>query len=84
MLVVELDGSQHGESETIAYDATRTRYIAATGYEVLRFWNGDAMARTVDVLETIYATVARRLDGRQLSVRAVAAGHLPPVAVEDD
>ena len=38
MLVAELDGGQHAESE---YDARRTKYLNAQGYSVLRFWNDE-------------------------------------------
>ena len=40
-LVVEIDGSQHGEDE--AYDARRTRQLAEAGWTVLRFWNHDVL-----------------------------------------
>src|SRR4051794_17937758 len=38
-LVVELDGGQHGNDETIAYDAARTRWLNDEGFRVLRFSN---------------------------------------------
>jgi very-short-patch-repair endonuclease len=38
MLAVELDGSQHAESD---YDERRTAYLNARGYSVLRFWNDE-------------------------------------------
>ena len=38
-LIVELDGHQHGERHTAAYDAERTAYLNELGYIVLRFWN---------------------------------------------
>lgn len=41
-LIVELDGDHHGADETVAYDETRTRWLEANGYNVLRFPNGDA------------------------------------------
>ena len=36
-LAIELDGGQHFEDERQAYDARRTRYIAARGIRVVRF-----------------------------------------------
>ena len=48
-LVVELDGSQHNETE----DASRTRDIEAMGYRVLRFWNNDALIQQQVVLAVI-------------------------------
>jgi adenine-specific DNA-methyltransferase len=40
-LVIELDGSQHGEDSNIAYDERRTRYLEAAGFGVLRIWNHE-------------------------------------------
>src|SRR3954462_11452402 len=40
-LVVELDGSQHGEEPIKGRDETRTRWLEREGYRVLRFWNND-------------------------------------------
>lgn len=52
-LVVEVDGSQHGEAE--AYDAARTRFIEAEGFRVLRFWNNDVLNNMDGVLERVAA-----------------------------
>jgi len=40
-LVVELDGSQH--QDRTAYDARRTAWLNAKGYEVVRLWNNDVL-----------------------------------------
>jgi very-short-patch-repair endonuclease len=37
-LVVELDGSQHGEERERQADERRTEYLKSQGYRVLRFW----------------------------------------------
>jgi very-short-patch-repair endonuclease len=58
MLVVELDGSQHGER--VFADNVRTRYLESLGYTVLRFWNCDAVNNMNGVLETIYAAASAR------------------------
>ncbi|HVZ90900.1 MAG TPA: endonuclease domain-containing protein [Rhizomicrobium sp.] len=57
-LIVELDGSQHGTDENIAYDAARTVWLTKRGYRVLRFSNEeflknrdlvtDAIGRAID------------------------------------
>jgi very-short-patch-repair endonuclease len=50
-LIVELDGSQHGDqAET---DAERTRYLNERGYRVLRFWNNEVMANLDGVVGKI-------------------------------
>ena len=56
-LIVEVDGGQHFEDE--ARDERRTAWLESRGYRVLRFWNGDVLSRTDDVLQV----VARALPG---------------------
>ncbi len=55
-LIVEADGSQHGED----VDAPRTAFLEAQGYRVIRFWNNDILARTDSVLEAILAAIESR------------------------
>jgi very-short-patch-repair endonuclease len=40
-LVIELDGSQHGDPDRLRHDARRTAFLNAQGYRVLRFRNDD-------------------------------------------
>ncbi len=40
-LVIELDGSQHYESQGLAYDSERSEFLTALGVEVLRFSNRE-------------------------------------------
>ena len=58
-LVVELDGSQHLDSE---YDRRRDQFMFDEGWSVLRFWNIDALIERDAVLDTILAALERRLD----------------------
>lgn len=58
-LVVELDGSQHRESQSMANDIERTRVLEALGLQVLRFDNRQAMMELDTVLNVIYAVVER-------------------------
>ncbi|WP_027146345.1 endonuclease domain-containing protein [Mesorhizobium sp. WSM3626] len=46
-LVVELDGSQHGDAELAAADTFRTTRLEQDGWTVLRFWNDDVI-RDID------------------------------------
>jgi very-short-patch-repair endonuclease len=46
-LIVEVDGSQHGNDTDLAYDAARTRLLEQDGWTVLRFWNDDVL-RDID------------------------------------
>ena len=54
-LVIELDGSQHGDQVT--YDRERDAWLAGEGFTVLRFWNHDVMNQIESVLERIMQTV---------------------------
>ncbi|MDI6026434.1 endonuclease domain-containing protein [Corticibacterium sp. UT-5YL-CI-8] len=40
-LVVEVDGSQHGEAAQAEYDAMRDTVLRSAGWTILRFWNDD-------------------------------------------
>jgi very-short-patch-repair endonuclease len=56
-LIVEVDGSQHGDSTVKARDDSRTRWLEREGYRVLRFWNNDLIQNIQGVLETIHAAL---------------------------
>ncbi|TPM40979.1 DUF559 domain-containing protein [Mesorhizobium sp. B2-3-2] len=56
-LIVELDGSQHADSQT---DPARTAWLNGQGYSVLGFWNHEVLAERRAVLDTILAC----LDGK--------------------
>jgi very-short-patch-repair endonuclease len=43
-LVVEVDGSQHGEDNNAAKDSARTARLEQDGWTVLRFWNDDVLS----------------------------------------
>jgi len=53
-LVVELDGSQHGETRA-DYDRLRTEALNAAGFRVMRFWNNDVFDDLDGVLTAILA-----------------------------
>jgi adenine-specific DNA-methyltransferase len=57
MLIIELDGGQHGEQR--AYDDRRTHWLNARGFTVLRFWNDDVLADTQTVLDAIWQALDR-------------------------
>jgi len=40
-LIIELDGSQHGEAEHTAYDSRRDKFFKNSGYNILRFWDDE-------------------------------------------
>jgi very-short-patch-repair endonuclease len=59
MLVVEVDGSQHAESDR---DRARDAYMVAEGWSVLRVWNVDVLKERSAVLDTNLAAAEGRLD----------------------
>jgi very-short-patch-repair endonuclease len=58
-IIIEVGGGQHSDS---ASDAARTRYLAANGYCVLRFWNNEVYENISGVLAMIDTAVSA--DGR--------------------
>jgi len=53
-LVIEIDGSQHGEE----VDRARTAWLEAQGYCVVRFWNSDVLGNLEGVVEAIRVQLA--------------------------
>ncbi len=49
-LIVELDGSQHFESEN---DKTRDNWLKNQGFIILRFWNNQVKQNLNDILNNI-------------------------------
>jgi very-short-patch-repair endonuclease len=62
-LVIEVDGSQHGEVPNKARDNKRTNWLEAEGYRVLRFWNNDITQNPAGVLDVIYVALYGSRDG---------------------
>lgn len=54
-LIVELDGSQHADSET---DARRDVFLNDKGYRVLRVWNNEVTGNLSGVLAAIHAALS--------------------------
>jgi len=63
-LVIELDGSQHADSN---YDRRRDEFMRGQGYSVLRFWSHDAVRHLTAVCETILAALDGRLAEHSIS-----------------
>lgn len=56
-LVIEIDGSQHVESQR---DAAREAALSAEGFSIARYWNNDVLQQPASVLEDILAKLAGR------------------------
>lgn len=63
-LVVEVDGSQHADSD---YDAKRNAFMNANGWSVARFWNADVLREREAVLDTLFAILNGRINEAVLS-----------------
>lgn len=58
-LIVEIDGSQHGEKDAERYDQERTNYLQHFGFRVLRFWNNEINVNLEGVLDEILRELNR-------------------------
>ncbi|MEM7568042.1 MAG: DUF559 domain-containing protein, partial [Pseudomonadota bacterium] len=78
-LIVEVDGSQHGEAEGLAKGRVRDAWLRGRGFEEMRFWNNEVLGQTDDVLQTIWNALADRrphppLDGEGRTSRSEVRG----------
>ncbi|WP_187970347.1 endonuclease domain-containing protein [Aquibium microcysteis] len=48
-IIVEIDGSQHGDDQAIRKDAVRSRFLGECGWTILRFTNADALTGLDDL-----------------------------------
>ena len=55
MLVIEVDGAQHGENKK--RDEVRTASLSAAGFRVLRFWDNEVLRETESVKEAIWRSL---------------------------
>ena len=52
-LIIEIDGGQHNEIIAQAYDVTRSKYLNAKGFTIIRFWNDEVLTQKEEVLNKI-------------------------------
>lgn len=72
-LVIELDGSQHGDEDVAKRDAHRTAFLETSGWTVLRFWNDDVLRDIDGVCQHI--VTAAGLAATTMQPRPPAATH---------
>ena len=53
-LIIEVDGSQHGESLQALKDGKRDAHFRSSGFRVLRFWNIDILSAMDGVMDRIW------------------------------
>jgi adenine-specific DNA-methyltransferase len=71
-LIIELDGSQHGEQQD--YDSARTGFLQREGYRVLRFWNNDIDQNMEGVLLLIREALSAPLPARKAGLPSPLKG----------
>lgn len=59
-LIVEVDGSQHGEEHTQQRDLERDQFLKKEGYEVIRFWGRDILKNLDDCLQYLGQKIEER------------------------
>jgi very-short-patch-repair endonuclease len=60
-LAIELDGSQHYETDAQKYDEKRTKFLEEQGIEVLRFTNQEIKQHFPEVVKLIEEKVKERV-----------------------
>jgi len=60
-LVVEVDGSQHVESEQVEHDRRRTAYLKQMGLRVLRYTDRQVLLELDSVVEDIFRAVEKKI-----------------------
>ena len=56
-LIIEVDGSQHGNDADVRYDAVRTARLESDGWKVLRVWNDEPLKNIDAVCDAIIRTI---------------------------
>ena len=56
-LAIEIDGSQHAETDGREYDQERERYLTGVNIKTLRFWNSEVRANLDAVVGKIKAEI---------------------------
>jgi very-short-patch-repair endonuclease len=60
-LLIEIDGTSHLENEQQEYDQTRTEYLEALSYKVIRFTNNDVRYNIHASVKAIIEEVESRI-----------------------
>ncbi|MBX3483973.1 endonuclease domain-containing protein [Phenylobacterium sp.] len=60
MVVIELDGGQHGDKDQAEHDRTRDAVLRRQGFHVLRFWNHEVREDIDRVMDVIVLALEAR------------------------
>jgi very-short-patch-repair endonuclease len=72
-LILELDGTHHGEADVAAADGVRSKRLADDGWTVLRFWNADVLADIDGVCRQIVTVAGLAAQDAARQAAALAA-----------
>ncbi len=67
-LIIEVDGTAHGNYQNRLHDTERDRHLKSLGYRILRFWNDEIFKNINMVLDTIYTCLTDENFSHPLSV----------------
>jgi very-short-patch-repair endonuclease len=59
-LIVEVDGSQHGELESRIKDQKRDQFLRSEGYEIVRLWDRDILQHLDGCLQYLGEKIAEQ------------------------
>jgi len=68
-LIVEVDGSQHGEKHIQKRDQARDEFLRREGYEIIRFWDRDILSSMEECLQHL---------GERIDKQRKKLAHNPP------
>jgi very-short-patch-repair endonuclease len=60
LLIIEVDGEQHGEDAEREWDLRRTGWLRSRGFRTLRFWNQEVLSQSDGVVEVILQALQDR------------------------
>jgi very-short-patch-repair endonuclease len=66
-LVIELDGSQHFQTQAIEYDKERELYLRNQGLDILRFTNLEIFKELDAVMQVIYQRVEKAIYDKHIA-----------------
>ena len=76
-LLIELDGSQHGNQSNMRRDEARTRWLNNEGFRVIRIWNNEIIQNIDGVLEKIYAEIYGSRDAESVLLKHLRHKRIP-------
>ena len=59
-LIVEVDGTTHGEVHEVIHDSRRTAFLQSHGWQAMRVWNIDVFKNLDEVCDSILLTLESR------------------------